>query len=715
KTEKLIAWAKAWNMIIAQYREDDLISDDEKSALSYTIANIQENDFLAGNITKDPDLSVVPEDERVRARIQFFVSTLFMKMENMPVWEKMYLFSVVTPLYEEPIMYPFADKTFGEYDAINQKYKSGHTLLTYLIHRHLQQWINFVERLARSGKYSEKDISKLYDLKQNERLEITNEDLITEVRLWVSYRLQPLARTVRGVMNYRQVYTFWAKVNYPTPQSLQQPTAEQYNEEIEKMVDDKFEYIVGHQPYGNLVGKEGDKETMLVQDIHYMLKKYRGMKVAYLGNSDVKTGTPYRGVLLQYRKGPKQQGEKVVQEFEGGRIVEIHCINLSSHFAAGQGKPFNQNNIFKFVRGEIVQMMDMNQDFYLEEAFKAPNLMEEFKKESRLAIAGFPEDVITDVTTPAGQVHAFGDHTFVTLVQRTLNFMGIRYHYGHPDFVRAQSFRQLGLLSAPWVNEDIFGAYKGTMYGEKIINKEILQAAKARETVFIGLVGISDKFGAGAGEQAVSQIVYRHNRSKVVGFSRSFMHYVASIGYYLRKPAIVLQNNLYLLTVVLFGMSLFMTFPDELIFGLLGLILSQAITFTGFFQLVLENRLSKAIRKFLIIFPKAAVSYMSLVYTAFSVGMKKAMKNNGDYVKTGRRPGREHMAPFKPLSAIELFDQDGNPTTETKEEIQGQRIGDASDLYAQINLPGFQWVIIAVFTIAGGIFLWQSPSMIWSL
>ncbi len=403
---------------------------------------------------------------------------------------------------------------------------------------------------------------------------------------------------------------------------------------------------------------------------------------------------------FEYKKGETQAGEKVVIELEEGRVVKTGIIKL--HVSTmdprggpvGQGKPMAQNGIFKYVRGEIVQMMDMNQDMYLEETFKGPNLMQEFKDNS-VAIVGFPEDIYTDDSTPAGAVHAFGDHTFVTIVQRVLDIVGIRYHYGHPDMVRGRSFRQLGLFSAPWVNEDIFGAYKATLYGEKVISREIMQAAKGREGVYIGLHGISDKFGAGAGEQAITNILRMHNNSEVIGFARSFMHLVASIGYFLRKPLVVLANTTYIFTIILFGMSMFVSFPSELIAGLIGLFLSQAITMTGYIQTVLEIGLIKGTVKFLRLFPSLAVSYMALVYNAFSVGVKKSMRNAAGYVKTGRRAGREHMTPFKPMDGV-------------------TDVLNKGDLYAQVNFAGYFWVIPAVLMAFSGLILWASPGAVWS-
>jgi len=127
---------------------------------------------------------------------------------------------------------------------------------------------------------------------------------------------------------------------------------------------------------------------------------------------------------------------------------------------------------------------------------------------------------------------------------------------------------------------------------------------------------------------------------------------VASIGYFLRKPLVVIQNNLYILVVGLLGLSLFATFPDEMIFGLIGLLLSQSITVTGFFQLALEDQISFGILKFLKVFPKAAVAYQSLIYGSFSTGVDMSNFNAADYVITGRRPGIEHFSPFKAMAAI---------------------------------------------------------------
>src|SRR6185295_10945894 len=103
-----------------------------------------------------------------------------------------YLFSVVTPIFTEVIIYPFSNETIDEYDGINAPYKTGHTLLTYFIYTYTNRWTNFVNYVERSGKYSTADINALKNLNMGQQLAIEDQNLQMEVRLWVSYQFQPL-------------------------------------------------------------------------------------------------------------------------------------------------------------------------------------------------------------------------------------------------------------------------------------------------------------------------------------------------------------------------------------------------------------------------------------------------------------------------------------------------------------------------------------------
>ena len=806
--QKLLVFARAWNHIINQFYQDDLVSEQERTAYRFAIEQENDEDFFVGQVTKVPDLSKPPKVDQVASRIEFTLSTYFMDMDKTPTWENLPLFSGFTPVGGETWIYPFSTKEFpGGHDGLNQKYLTGSTYLTYMITRYSQEWKNFVARLdaeneanpsapgyedrkkdvqmmrdliygdilgyqPKKGQVSEQDFKFLDDTGANDkkinifsRLKDTgyidengrvlpkfdnmwdvfdigsdlkaakdavwtilqdaveyhlhDANLEMQVRLWASYRYQAFSRTARGMMNYRTMYLWLAKTNYPTIEAIRENDLfydeerdkdKTYEQLIEDIVSRKWEYVAASAPYGSFVADEEGKKLaiapadkkMQFDAMNYLIRNSPGMKIVY----SLKDITSEYGAVVEYRSQDapinEAEGEVLFKQFyrlengqqvPDGKVVRSAIIRVPGIMFVGQGKPMAQNNISRFVRGEIMQLMDMNQDMYLEETFKAPNLMQEFKN-PRVAIVGFPEDINTKDSTPAGAVHAFGDHTFVTIVQRVLDFFGIRYHYGHPDFTRNHSFVHFGLFSAPWVNEDIFGAYKGTLYGELVINREIMQASKGREGVFAGLMGISDKFGAGAGEQAVSDTLYRHNTSPIVGFSRSFLHAVASIGYFLRKPIIVLSLLSYLSVVGLFGISLFVTFPGELLFGLLGLLLSQVIALTGWAQLVHEKGLIRGTTEFLFLFPRLALNYMALILNAFSVGDKKAMVNNGDYIATGRRLGAEHYKPFSHFA------------------IPGDVM--KGDLYQFINVSGFTWVVPIAIITGMAIFIWQSAGIVWS-
>ena len=617
-SEQHVAWMKFWNRIFARYAKDHLIGEDERQRMSYKFTVIEGaldelNDVDFNKPIIAPDMSIAPRVNRVALRLEFFLSTLFMSMDQTPIWERLYKLSVVTCGAVEAVLYPFADETIGEYDALNMKMKTGATYLTYKMYHYRYEWMHFIQDMKARNIYTESDINALAKLRYGQKLVLESQELKDEVRLWVSFRFQPLGRTIRGIMNYNEMYEYQAKVNFPTPESLGievdrnnpenvKAVQNQYNEKIVEKRKERFEYVLLHAPYGGAVDhvdgnqvvydfwalkiKQGQsrladikkilgeeahrtyldeqsrkdfekskgiienqekslgrklkdkeaqellgkkayilyarfgqwtkavkdaqkvqknneplkiekirdivaaneygqyenffKQKMFRDDINFLLKRFAGFNIVYVHDEGKET----KHSLLGYSQEKPEDEQKIIYAYPenqgGGYIVILQEITTFNSAFVGQGKPMAQNRFMKFVSGDVMQLMDMNQDMYLEETFKAPSLMGEFTRDEDVAIVGYPEDVYTDESSPAGAMHAFGDHTFVTIVQRVLDIFGVRYHYGHPDFVRATHFRQLGLFSHPWVNEDIMGAYKGTLYGVKVINREIMQAAKGR-------------------------------------------------------------------------------------------------------------------------------------------------------------------------------------------------------------------------------------------
>ena len=227
-----------------------------------------------------------------------------------------------------------------------------------------------------------------------------------------------------GLCALEDTYKFYARVNYPTEEAAKAITQRAtqspenrheheeeltYKQKISVLVDDKFEFIAGHQTYGDWLGKPfGTAQAQSVSDMHRLLRMYPTMKLAYLHNPG-KGIDSYAGVLAVYVNREKadkireresreiaagtrdKDNSDIMHSFEGnGSVVRVRHIKLYSHYLAGQGKPVNQNNLLKFVTGEFTQLIDINQDFYQEETFKMPNLVQEFRKDPDVTIVGFP-------------------------------------------------------------------------------------------------------------------------------------------------------------------------------------------------------------------------------------------------------------------------------------------------------------------------------------
>jgi callose synthase len=91
--------------------------------------------------------------------------------------------SVFTPYYSETVLYSSSE--------LRSENEDGISILFYLQKIFPDEWENFLERIGRSESTGDAD------------LQASSTDAL-ELRFWVSYRGQTLARTVRGMMYYRR-------------------------------------------------------------------------------------------------------------------------------------------------------------------------------------------------------------------------------------------------------------------------------------------------------------------------------------------------------------------------------------------------------------------------------------------------------------------------------------------------------------------------------
>ena len=171
-------------------------------------------------------------------------------------------------------------------------------------------------------------------------------------------------------------------------------------------------------------------------------------------------------------------------------------INLegSNGVVCGEGKPENQNHAIIFCHSETVQTIDCNQDCYLAEAFKLPNLLAEFKKDKRAsdpgpALVGFREWVFSEDSGALGVFAAATEKSFGTTVQRVMhNPGGVRFHYGHPDVWDKQFTMTNGGVSKAnkgiHVSEDVFGGYNVMLRGRDIAFVDFHAVGKGRDMGF---------------------------------------------------------------------------------------------------------------------------------------------------------------------------------------------------------------------------------------
>ncbi|PNT72150.1 hypothetical protein BRADI_2g40441v3 [Brachypodium distachyon] len=319
---------------------------------------------------------------------------------------------------------------------------------------------------------------------------------------WASYRGQTLTRTVRGMMYYRRALEI---------QSIHDRT------DIAKLERQKT--TASYQEGGSIV----DTAALAIADI----------KFTYVVSCQV----------YGMHKISKDAKEKEIYRIKlPGKPTEI-----------GEGKPENQNHAIIFTRGEALQAIDMNQDNYLEEAFKMRNVLEEFASDdygkSKPTILGLREHIFTGSVSSLAWFMSNQENSFVTIGQRVLaNPLKVRFHYGHPDiFDRLFHITRGGISKASKtinLSEDIFSGFNSTMREGNITHHEYMQVGKGRDVGMNQISSFEAKVANGNGEQTLSRDIYRLGRR--FDFYRMLSFYFTTVGFYFSSMVTVLTVYVFL-------------------------------------------------------------------------------------------------------------------------------------------------------------------------
>ncbi|VAH54461.1 unnamed protein product [Triticum turgidum subsp. durum] len=377
--------------------------------------------------------------------------------------------------------------------------------------------------------------------------------------------------------------------------------------------------------------------------------RYPSLRIAYIDeveapNKDGMTEKTYYSVLV------KGVGDKYDEE-----IYRIKLPGKPTNI--GEGKPENQNHAIIFTRGEALQVIDMNQDNYLEEAFKMRNVLEEFEStkygKSKPTILGLREHIFTGSVSSLAWFMSNQETSFVTIGQRVLaNPLKVRFHYGHPDiFDRLFHITRGGISKASKtinLSEDIFSGFNSTMRGGNITHHEYMQVGKGRDVGMNQISSFEAKVANGNGEQTLSRDIYRLGRR--FDFYRMLSFYFTTVGFYFSSMVTVLTVYVFLygrLYLVLSGLEKSILLDpriQENIEPLQNVLASQSVFQLGLLlvlPMVMEVGLEKGFRTALGEFIIMQLQLASVFFT-FQLGTKThyygrtILHGGAKYIPTGR-------------------------------------------------------------------------------
>ncbi|KAF0698946.1 Aste57867_10468 [Aphanomyces stellatus] len=455
-----------------------------------------------------------PRSSEGQRRLRFFANSLFMEMPLAQSVKRMHSLSIATPYYSEIVLYSIKELTQANDDSIK--------LLYYLQTIYHVEWEHFLERFK--VKDEAEALAKVP----------------MEVQLWASYRGQTLARTIRGMMYNEEAikFLYWLELGND------EPMPDSGVKELDEMVALKFNYVVTCQIYG----KQKEEGKQQAGDIDYLLKRHPNLRIAYVdGPKKMKEGPPkYFSCLVRA---------------SNDKIVEVYRLELAGDPIIGEGKPENQNHAVIFSRGELIQCVDMNQDGYLEECLKMPNLLATVDRpehaKSPLTIIGFREYVFTGGVSNLASFMQIQELSFVSLGQRMLAHNYVRQHYGHPDiFDKMFAMGTGGTAKASRginLSEDIFAGFNSTLRGGRVSHEEFIQVGKGRDVGMQQLALFEAKLSSGAGECVTSRDVMR--MANRLDLFRLQSWFYGNLGWYFTQTMTVFGVYMFIYGKIYFALS----------------------------------------------------------------------------------------------------------------------------------------------------------------
>ena len=501
-----------------------------------------------------------PINGEAERRISFFASSLTTALpEALPV-DAMPTFTVLVPHYSEKILLSLRE-IIREEDQNTRL-----TQLEYLKQLHPVEWDNFVKDtkiLAEEGGFNNTPTNTVTE-KGNRKVDdlpfycigfkTASPEFTLRTRIWASLRAQTLYRTVSGMMNYSKAIKLLYRVENPQIVQRFAGNTDRLERELERMSRRKFKFVVSMQRYSKF-----NKEEQ--ENAEFLLRAYPDLQISYLDEEPGAKGGDPR-IFSTLIDGHSEFDEKT------GRRKPKFRIELPGNPILGDGKSDNQNHAIVFYRGEYLQLIDANQDNYLEECLKIRNILGEFEEynmsgqspyaqwghkefaRSPVAIVGTREYIFSENVGVLGDIAAGKEQTFGTMTARALAWIGGKLHYGHPDFLNGIFMTTRGGVSKAQkglhLNEDIFAGMNAFGRGGRIKHSDYYQCGKGRDLGFGTVLNFQTKIGTGMGEQLLSREYYYLGTQLPV--DRFLTFYYGHPGFQMNNILIIYSIQIFLIT-----------------------------------------------------------------------------------------------------------------------------------------------------------------------
>ena len=565
--------SQIWNaIVISMYREHLLAIDHVQKLLYHQVPSEQEGKrtlraptFFVSQEDHSFKTEFFPSQSEAERRISFFAQSLSTPIpEPLPV-DNMPTFTVLIPHYSEKILL-----SLREIIREDEPY-SRVTLLEYLKQLHPHEWDCFVKdtkiladetsQFNGDNEKNEKDTakSKIDDLPfYCIGFKSAAPEYTLRTRIWASLRSQTLYRTISGFMNYSRAIKLLYRVENPEVVQMFGGNSDKLERELERMARRKFKIVVSMQRYAKF-----KKEEM--ENTEFLLRAYPDLQIAYLDEE----------APLAEGEEPRLYSALIdghSEIMENGLRRPKFRIQLSGNPILGDGKSDNQNHAIIFYRGEYIQLIDANQDNYLEECLKIRSVLAEFEEMTTenvspytpgfenpqpnpVAIVGAREYIFSENIGILGDVAAGKEQTFGTLFARTLASIGGKLHYGHPDFLNGIFMTTRGGVSKAQkglhLNEDIYAGMTALIRGGRIKHCEYYQCGKGRDLGFGSILNFTTKIGTGMGEQMLSREYYYLGTQ--LPLDRFLSFYYAHPGFHLNNMFIMLSVQMFMICLINLG------------------------------------------------------------------------------------------------------------------------------------------------------------------